>query len=48
MPSDPGALGGDSGPGALPGEHGFRGRSAEMCDRLLANPVIESYEIDLD
>lgn len=25
-----------------------RGRIAEMCDRLLANPVIESYEIDLD
>ena len=25
-----------------------RDRIAEMCDRLLANPVIESYEIDLD
>ena len=25
-----------------------RERIAELCDRLLANPVIESYEIDLD
>ena len=24
-----------------------RDRIAEMCDRLLANPVIESYDIDL-
>ena len=23
-------------------------RVGEMCDRLLANPIIESYEIDLD
>lgn len=30
MPSEPVALGGDSGPGALPGEHGFRGRIAEI------------------
>jgi phosphoribosylformylglycinamidine synthase subunit PurS len=25
-----------------------RGRIAEMCERLLANPVIESYEITID
>ncbi len=30
MPSEPVVLGGDSGPGALPGEHKFRGRIAEI------------------
>jgi phosphoribosylformylglycinamidine synthase PurS subunit len=24
-----------------------RGRAAEICERLLANPVIEAYEVDL-
>ncbi len=27
---------------------GADGQVREMCERLLANPLIESYEIDLD
>ncbi len=30
MPSEPVVLGGDSGPGALPSEHSFRGRIADI------------------
>jgi phosphoribosylformylglycinamidine synthase subunit PurS len=30
----------------VPGDGDVAGRVAEMCDKLLSNPLIESYEVE--